>query len=233
MRTDAGHRQRVKARFLKEGMENFDETHALELLLFYAIPRIDTKPIARRLLDTFGSFADVLDADIESLQKVKGVGPSVAAYLRTIHEAERYYQISRGKKRTRLDDLNMCGEYLVNYFHGITRETVYLLCLDSQCGVLCCREVGSGDVVSANLSTRDVVEVALSAGAASVVLAHNHPGGYSEPSEQDLIVTKRICATLASVGVIMVDHIIVADGDFVSMVQSGHFVPQDYRLLLV
>ena len=232
MRTNEGHRQRVKQRFLDEGMENFEESHALELLLFYAVPRIDTKPIARRLLDRFGSFAGVLDADMAALKEVEGVGPSVAAYIHTLHDAQRYYELSRSKKRTVLEDMNDCGAYVARYFHGATREKVYLLCLDSKSSVICCREVGSGDATSSALSTRLVVEAAMSSDAVSVVLAHNHPGGMAIPSNEDVVVTMQICATLSSVGVRLVDHIIVADGDFVSLVQSGYFKPQEYQLML-
>lgn len=233
MRTNEGHRQRVKARFLKEGLQNFEESHALELLLFYAIPRKDTKPIARRLLDRFGSFAAVLGADMDALQKVEGVGPATAAYIHTIHEVGRYYQVSQAQNQQKLVDLNRCGEYLAPFFHGATREMVYLLCLDAKSCAICCREISSGDVASSPLSTRRVVQSAIDAGAVSVVLAHNHPGGISKPSEEDLVVTKLVGATLASVGVLMVDHVIFADGDFISLAQSGHYVPNDYSLALL
>lgn len=233
MRTNEGHRQRVKDRFLKEGLQGFEESHALELLLFYAIPRKDTKPIARRLLDWFGSFAAVLEADMEALQKVEGVGPATAAFIHTVHEVGRYYQLSLIRKQEKLVDLNRCGEYMVPYFHGATTEKVYLLCLDAKSCAICCREISSGDVSSSLLSNRKVVQTAIDSGAVMAVLAHNHPGGISEPSEDDLVVTKMLGAALAAVGVLMVDHVIVSDNDFISLAQSGYYVPNDYSLALL
>ena len=92
MRSNLGHRQRVKQRFRDEGLDHFEESHALELLLFYAVPRRDTKPLARRLLDTFGSFSKVLEADMQALCRVDGVGESVATYIKLLHASSRYYQ---------------------------------------------------------------------------------------------------------------------------------------------
>lgn len=233
MRTDLEHRQRMKNRFREEGLDHFDETHVLEMLLFYAVPRRDTKPTARRLLDAFGSLPQVLEADLDALQKVEGVGPGVATYLRLLSETERYCAVRREKHGKPLSDLNDVGQYLRGYFRGKNRETLYLLCLDAKCKVICCRKLAEGDVCSVGLSSRQVVEVALDVGATSVVLAHNHPGGVAEPSSEDLLATKRIGATLAEVGVLLVDHMIVADEDFTSLAQSGAYTPKDYRLMLV
>ena len=95
MHTQTGHRQRVRDRFLSEGLDSFDEVHVLELLLFYAIPQRDTKPLARALLDHFGSLSLVLDASQEELMAVKGVGEGIATFLRLIPAAGRYYQTHR------------------------------------------------------------------------------------------------------------------------------------------
>lgn len=233
MRTDLEHRQRVKNRFCKEGLEHFDECHVLELLLFYAVPRRDTKPIARHLLDAFGSLPKVLEADMITLQKVEGVGAGVATYLHLLNESMRYCMIRSEDEVTKLDDLNQCGSYLAKRFHGQSREMMYLLCLDAKCKVICCRKLGEGDAGTVALSTRQVVELALGVGATSVVLAHNHPGGLALPSQQDLVATKHLGAALAAVDVLLADHIIVAEGDFISMVQSGTYTPHDYRLMLV
>ena len=101
-------------------------------------------------------------------------------------------------------------------------ETVFLLCLDAKCKVLCCREIGQGSVNSAGISVRKIVEVALGANATTVVLAHNHPSGLALPSAEDIQTTRRVAAALKAVEVHLADHIVVADGDYVSMVQSGY-----------
>ena len=107
-------------------------------------------------------------------------------------------------------------------FFGRKVETVFLLCLDAKCKVLCCKEVGEGSVNSAGISIRRIVETALGANATSVVLAHNHPSGMALPSAEDIQTTRRVAAALNTVDILLADHIVVADDDFVSMVQSGY-----------
>ena len=221
MSVHEGHRQRMKQRLLEEGMDGFSEVQALELILFYCIPRRDTNPIAHALLDRFGSFAQVLEAPVEELKQVPGMGDSAASYLHMIHEAGRFYQVSRGKEATILRTLDQCGEYLVPYFHGRTVETVFLLCMDAKCKVLCCRQLGEGSINAAGLSLRRLVETALRAGASSVVLAHNHPSGLAIPSEEDIATTHRAAEALRSVEIQLADHVIVAEDDYVSLRQSG------------
>ena len=216
-----GHRQRLRQRMLQEGMDGFSEIQALELILFNCIPRRDTNPIAHALLEQFGSFAQVLEAPVEELQKVPGMGEGSAAYLHMLHEAGRYYQISKGKQTLVLGTLDQCGEYLVPYFHGRTVETVFLLCMDAKCKVLCCRQLGEGGINSTGVSLRKLVETALRVGASSVVLAHNHPSGLAIPSEEDIATTRRAAAALQAVEIQLADHVIVAEDDYVSLRQSG------------
>lgn len=223
MRTELGHRQRVKERFRKEGLDNFDEVHALELLLFYAIPRKDTKPIARQLLDKFGSLAKVLEATPAALQQVEGVGQNTATYIKLLHETVRYYLVSRDETPTIFTDLNVCGDYLIKFFHGKREESAWVLCLDGKCKLLACQKISEGGADAVSVSTRSVVEVALSVNATSVILAHNHPGGFAKPSPADTAVTYRIAKGLDAVGVILADHIVVADNDYTSMAQSGAY----------
>lgn len=216
-----GHRERLKQRFLEEGLDNFTEIQVLELLLFYAIPRSDTNPIAHSLLTHFGSLAQVLEADVEELKKVPGIKDHAATLLALVIDLCRYYQVNCAQKIEILATLEDCGNYLVPRFFGRTRETVFLLCLDAKCKVLCCKEIGEGSVNTASISVRKVVETALAANATTVVLAHNHPSGIAVPSNEDIQTTQRIAAALSAVEIHLADHIVVADGDYVSMVQSG------------
>ena len=216
-----GHRERLRKRFKEEGLDGFSEIQALELALFYAISRKDTNPIAHALLDHFGGLAQVLEAPVEELQKVPGVGESTAVFLRMITELGRLYMVSRTSQTKILTTLEQCAEYMLPYFYGRRLETVFLLCLDAKCKVLCCKEVAEGSVNAAGISVRKVVETALGANATSVVLAHNHPSGVAVPSGEDVQTTRRIAAALATVEIHLVDHIVVADEDYVSMAQSG------------
>ena len=217
-----GHRERLKQRFLEEGLDNFTDIQVLELLLFYAIPQKDTNPIAHALLDRFGSLSRVLEAEVEDLKKVPGISDHSATLLALVTELARYYQVDSSQRVEVLTTLDACGAYLVPRFFGRSKETVFLLCLDAKCKVLCCREVGEGSVNSASISVRKIVETALNANATTVVLAHNHPSGVALPSGEDVQTTRRIAAALAAVEVHLADHVVVADGDYISMVQSGY-----------
>ena len=223
-----GHRERLKKRFLEEGLDSFTDIQVLELLLFYVIPRRDTNPIAHALLNRFGSLTQVLEAPVEELKKVDGIGPEAAAFLNLIPAAGRYYLVDKTVQSKVLKTIEQCGEYLLPFFFGRKVETVFLLCLDAKCKVLCCKEVGEGSVNSAGISIRKIVETALGANATAVVLSHNHPSGVAIPSMEDIQTTRRIAAALRAVDVHLVDHIVVADDDYVSMIQSGHRFDEEY-----
>lgn len=217
-----GHRDRLKQQFREGGLENFTDYQILELLLFYIIPRKDTNPIAHRLMDRFGSLYQVLEAPVKELEKVEGIGPNAALLLSLISAVARAYMVNRAEKQLILNSIPACCEYLSNFFVGKREEVVYLLCLDAKCKFLGYREVGVGSVNSANVPIRRIVEIALSMNASSVILAHNHPGGDARPSPEDISTTRRVAAALSIVEVALADHIIVADGDYVSLVQSGY-----------
>lgn len=221
MATHDGHRQRMRQRFREEGLDHFSDVQVLEMLLFYCIPLRDTNPIAHDLLEQFGSLSQTLEAPISELQKVPGIGENAAVFLHLVREAGRFYQTDRINRVQILPTVEDCADYLVPRFLGRQRETVFLLCLDAKCKVLCCAKLSEGNVNTAALSPRKVVEQALASNAATVILAHNHPGGLAIPSQADIETTKKVAAALSAVDVILLDHVIVADGDYVSMLQSG------------
>jgi len=227
-----GHRQRLKKRFLNEGLDNFEQLQVLELLLFYCIPRQDTNPVAHRLLDHFGSLTQVLEATPEELKKVPGIGDAVATFLALVTSVGRYYNVNRAASVQILSSLDACGKYLVPRFYGRRNETVFILCMDAKCKVLCCKEVGEGSVNSAAVPIRRIVEMALGANATSVVIAHNHPSGVAVPSNEDIQTTRRLAKALSAVEITLIDHMVVAEDDFVSMRQSGVYDPNRCQVLL-
>ena len=227
-----GHRQRLKNRFRQEGLDGFEELQVLELLLFYCIPRQDTNPIAHALLEQFETLDQVLDASLEDLQKVPGMGESAATFLTLVHAVDRRYQISKEQHLLICNTIDECGRYLWSRLKDLRNETVYLLCLDAKCKILCCKKIGEGSVNSAAIPVRRIVEVALGANASSVVLAHNHPSGIAVPSDADKLTTRKVAAALSSVDVQLADHIIVAEDEYISLVQSGIYSPDESFMLM-
>ena len=193
----------------------------------YSIPRIDTKPLARALLNRFGSFSAVMEASEESLVQVPGIGVKTAIFLRLVTAVGRHYQLSLQKSPTVLNSIQDCGEYLSKFFLGRRVETVYMLAMDGKRRLLCCQKLEEGELNSALIPVRKLVEMVLSANAAAVVLAHSHPGGLAIPSAEDIQVTRNVAKILASLNVALVDHLIFTEDDWTSMVQSGAYFPNN------
>ena len=209
-----GHRKRLKERFVNCGLDDFNEYNALELLLFYTIPQKDTNPIAHRLIDKFGSFTDVLDADYDDLLTVDGVSEHTATFLKMLPQAARYYESRKITAKEKFSSLQTIGEYLVRKYVGITKETVYMLLLDNKKCLISCEKVHEGSVSSAAVSVRKMAETALKKRAAAVVVAHNHPAGLPIPSTDDLFITKSLKNALQTLEIELVDHFIIADDKY-------------------
>lgn len=218
------HRKRLRRRFLENGLDGFEDHEALEMLLYYSIARKDTNEIAHLLLDEFGGLPQVLSAPPEQLQKIEGIGEYSAAYMSFINDFIRFvYSKKKEAEFTALQSLDDCGDYLYPRYLGRRNEVVYLLCLDGKCKVLGCKLVGEGSVNSAAVPIRKIVELALQLNASTVVLAHNHPNGVAVPSVEDLGTTRVLANALAAVDVILADHIIYADEEYISLRQSQYF----------
>jgi len=223
MLTNEGHRQRLKERFCNEGLDHFNDQDVLELLLFYCIHRKDTKPIAKALLNRFGTFQHVLDASREDLMCVEGIGEHAAIFFSTIRDVVRYYLKNRYEIGTEMSDEGACGEMLKEQLSTLDNETVYILCMDAKRKLLACQRVCEGNVNSTNISIRKIMEIALRFNASSVVLGHNHPSGFAMPSPEDIQTTVKISKALREVDIVLVDHIVVAGDDYVSMLDSGYY----------
>lgn len=226
------HRKRVKSRFRQEGLDGFDEVHALELLLFFSIPQGDVNPLAHRLINHFGSLRQVLEAPADQLAAVSGVGEHSAVLLSLVRGLSKKYMLAGADSFRCLNSVEQYGNYLMDCFIGMRDEAVYLLCLDGKRKVLACRLISLGSVNSTDVSVRKVVETALSVNATIAILAHNHPSGIAVPSVDDIVTTRRMACALDLVGVLLEDHIVVADRDFVSLAQSNYYNPDDCRVIV-
>ncbi|MBO4868238.1 MAG: DNA repair protein RadC [Clostridia bacterium] len=215
-----GHRQRLKSRFLEYGLDTFNEINALELMLFYALPRQDTNPLAHRLLDRFGSFAGVLDADYAELIEVEGVSDHTATFLKTLPDAARYYQRSKLGGRIVLPTLTDIGEFLVKQYVGVTSERVLMLMLDNGRSLISCEKLHEGSVSSAAVSIRMMAELALKRRAAAIVLAHNHPSGIAVPSPDDIMVTREFKNAMITLEIEFIDHFIIADNRYCTILNK-------------
>ncbi len=215
-----GHRQRSKRRYLALGAQGLEDHQLLELLLFYAIPRQDTNETAHRLLKQFGSLQNVLNAAPEELTAVDGVGENAAVLLRLAGDISLRARCSSLPQKI-LNSTDRTGAYFMELLAGQKQELLYQVCLDAKGKLLICRCVSKGGVAASPVSVRQIVENALYAGASGVILAHNHPSGVALPSQQDVLVTRRVQEALRPLGVRLTDHIVVADGDYVSMAESG------------
>lgn len=215
-----GHRQRMKEEFLARP-DSFPDHKLLELLLFYADPRGDTNPTAHALMDRFGSLAGVLDALPEELGKTPGIGDHAVTLLKAAKELAGRYLNARTSVEEMVRDTRDAWALLRPYFFGARGERVCLLCLDGKGKSLGIRVVGEGNVNAAEVTTRGVVEAALSLNAAQVILAHNHVSGLALPSAEDKVTTRHLAQVLNTVGVALTDHLILSDDDVVSLRDSG------------
>ena len=221
-----GHRARKKAQFRAHGLDAFADHEALDLLLYYAIPRVDTNPVAHRLMERFGSLDGVLSASVEELEKVEGVGENAATLLSLILPLVRRSRMTASKQPVILNGKEAAGAYFIDLFFGVRDEHLYEACLDAKGKLLQCFKVADGSVDTVNLNMRVIVENALKCGASAVVLSHNHPSGVALPSEDDNLTTLMVYDALRTVGVVLLDHIIVADDDFVSLWDNGLLPPR-------
>lgn len=214
------HRARVLEKFRRFGLDVFADHEVLELLLFFAIPRVDTNPIAHRLLARFGSLHAVLEAPREQLCEVEGIGPRAADLLRLSAALWARYQQDVAKSERHSDKLNSfekIGAYFVPQFAGEQDEVLLAAYLDGAGRVIKCEEVARGGRTHVTMDNYKIARAALLCGAAGVALAHNHPDGRVAPSAEDIAVTNRLEQALAGLGLQLVDHCVVAQGRYASI----------------
>ena len=213
---------RLTRRFLRHDPDILTDAELLELLLRFALPAEKAQWTARTLLEHFSCIEAVLNATADDLRVVDGMEEEALILLRLVPELQRRYFLSRSAKETYLTDTNAYGNFLLPYFYGAKEEWVYLLALDGAGKVLSCRALGEGGINSANVPTRKLVQEAVNCGATAVVLAHNHPSGIALPSKADIALTLRLKDTLDILDILLLDHIVVADDDYISMRESGY-----------
>ncbi len=207
----AGHRERLRERYARSGMDDFADHEVLELMLTYAIPRVDVNQQAHRLVERFGSVAGALDALPEELCEVDGIGPGAAQFLTMLPSLFRRYALNKCEPGEPMDSAGKIGEYLHAKYTGITFERVYLLLFDNSMRLIDCCHLDDGTVNCSKVTVRKVAELCLRKHAACAVLAHNHPMGLAIPSGADIEVTQTVENALETIGVQLLEHIIVTE----------------------
>ena len=220
----AGHRARLRARFLREGLDAFEDHNALELLLFYAIPQRDTNELAHKLINAFGSLSAVFDAPVESLMQTGGIGENTAVLIKLI--PAMYGKYARSNQRPDVLYLNSAaaaGEYFTSLFAGKSTEHFYAVCMNHKCKVLKTVLISDGTASETAINTRKLLEAAVHTGATDMLIAHNHPEGVAAPSMADVDETNKLFHMLSNAQVRLNDHLIVAGDEWFSMATSPKF----------
>lgn len=216
-----GHRQRVRDRYLSEGLDAFKDHEVLELLLFYCMPKRDTNPVAHAMLQEYGSLSGLFEADPRDIERRCGLSLATAILLTMAGPLTRRYLKQRWGERPILGTSARAGEFAVSLFAGRPYEVFYVICLDAQNRVNHAALVHEGTLNEAPVYPRLIVEAALRHKANSVILSHNHPGGSLAASGPDLDVTRRIRSALTPISIPVVDHIIVAGERYASLAEQG------------
>ena len=224
----AGHREKMRARFIRDkGFENFEDHQILELLLYYANTRSDTNPLAHELLDRFGSLKGVLEARPEQLMTVHGIGQQQATLISMVVPLTRVWHRCAMTVPDRIGNSREAEDYCQSILAGERTERFYVVSLNAKCNVLGRRKISEGSLSEVSAYPRMVLETALNYNAHSVLLCHNHPGGTCAPSPEDIASTLQLQRLLNGVGILLLDHIIVAGDRTYRMIQHGDI---DYRI---
>ncbi len=217
------HRARLRETFRKVGVDAMPDHNLLEVLLFYSVPRKDTNELAHRLIETFGSLNRVFDASYEQLLEVDGMGESSALLISMIPSVCRRYAEGTRKGKIKLTEPSAVAEYITDKYYGVKNEIVYMLFLDATGTLINCCKIAEGIPNQVVIDRRSVVEAAIRANADKVIMVHNHPSGVAAPSRHDLETTSEIKSMFRDLGIVLADHIIFADGDYVSLASLPKF----------
>ncbi len=218
---NAGHRGRMRSRYLANGFEGFQDHEILELLLFYALPRRDTNKIAHELIIRFHSLSGVFDADINDLKQVEGVAEGAAVFLKMMPDVFKAYEMSKVDNRKCFYRSKELKTYLKNLYINEVVEKVYVICLDTKDRVICAEPIQRGTTREVIFEPRDVVEAAIRNRSDTIIIVHNHPDGNELPSNEDIYTTDYLKTALRGLKIELRDHYIVGN-TVTSMRQCGY-----------
>lgn len=219
-----GHRRRLRDRFLKGGLDAFAEYEVVELLLTLAIPQRDVKPGAKDLIARFGSLRGILDAPLEELRKVQGLGEVAPVALKIIREAAALYLKEKAQEeREAFTEVETLSRFLRMKIGALPNEVFCVIYLDNAHRLLKdgFEIIEEGTIDRAAVFPRRVVEGALRRGAAALAFAHNHPSGELVPSEQDRTLTRALVLAAGTIQIHVLDHLIITPDRILSFRREG------------
>ncbi|MBQ6819514.1 MAG: DNA repair protein RadC [Clostridia bacterium] len=218
-----GHRSRMRKRLKDGGLQGFQEHEILEWMLFHTIPRGDVNPLAHALIRNFGNLAGVLEADVDDLLSVEGVGESTALFLSTYLDVYQRYMLSKENKNVRMTNMDAIEQHVRLCIRENAKEYLFAVLLDPQFRKLCCSPIAKGGPTSVDVNVRELVALCLRRNATYLVLAHNHPSGILLPSYSDVQTTMSLRDALSPIGVRLLDHLVIGQDDYVSMASSKEY----------
>lgn len=219
-----GHRQRMREKFIKDGnLSDYPAESILEMLLFYAIPRSDTQALAKSLIEQFGSLKGVFDAPLASLKSVNGVGENTAVLIKLVPSLIRAYLDDETKNITHILSTAHAVEFLKPKFAAASSELMLALCLNHSGRLIKCSRIAVGDADKAAIDINHLLLEVTSCNAASVIIAHNHPGGVCAPSYEDAVITEEISKAFRKININLLNHIIISGDSYFSFEASPKY----------
>jgi DNA repair protein RadC len=217
----AGHRQRLRDKFVEAGLEGFSDEETIEFLLTLGTPRKDVKPQAREALKRFGNLSGVLSAPIKKLTEIKGIGPKNALYLNLVHHVAGRYLRDKAKGKTFFGSSKAVFDYLFHAMRDLKREVFKVLFFNRKNELIDDRDVFLGSLTGSAIYPREVVTLALEQGAAALVFVHNHPSGDPSPSSEDRKLTRDLVWACHLLTIQVLDHVIVGNNAYYSFADEG------------
>jgi DNA repair protein RadC len=216
-----GHRERLKDRFERAGIAGLQDYEVLELLLFYAVPRKDVKPLAKDLIRRFGSLRGVLDAGHESLECVPGIGRHAALLFRLVRDLGSLYLQKRAEEKEQISSTKELIDYCLSSMGGLKDEHFAVIYLNARNKIIKVETIQEGIVNQAVVYPRKVLEKALKHKASAIILVHNHPSGHVRPSDADIRLTRVLQDAARVMDIVLHDHLIVGENRFFSFREEG------------
>jgi len=217
----AGHRERLRKRFLQGGLNSFLDYEIVELLLTLGTPRKDCKQMAKDAIKEFEGLRGVLDATLEELQKIKGIGLANAFGVKLFQAVSERYSREQIPKKITLNSSAAVAKFLQKFIGREKKENFVMLSLDTRNNLVKISDISVGTLNASIVHPREVFKEAIQASAAQIIISHNHPSGNPEPSPEDVALTRRLEEAAKIFGVELLDHIIVTRDKFSSLKEQG------------